>query len=116
MLIRLIVSVGIALAISVVAARARALTRSGAIAAMVVGTCALLAGWTWAVLLIVYFASSSALSRFHADEKDARTVAVVEKGGRRDAMQVIANGGVFALGAALAVIAPVHELRWAALA
>jgi len=116
MLIRLIVSMGIALAIAVVAVRARVLTNTGAIAATIIGTCALLAGWTWAVLLIVYFASSSALSRFRAAEKDARAAAVVEKGGHRDAMQVIANGGVFALAAALVVIAPVHEWRWAALA
>lgn len=116
MLIRLIVSMGIALAISVGAARARALTSSGAIAATVVGTCALLAGWTWALLLIVYFASSSALSRFGSNEKHARVAAVVEKGAHRDAMQVVANGGLFAVGAALAVIAPVHALRWMALA
>jgi uncharacterized protein (TIGR00297 family) len=116
MLIRLIVSAAVALAVSLIAARARALTPSGAAAAAVIGTCALLAGWNWALLLIVYFASASALSSFRADEKHARSAAVVEKGGDRDAMQVIANGGVFALAAVVAAIAPVQTVRCSALA
>lgn len=116
MLIRVTASVAIALAISLVAARARALTASGAIASTLIGTIALLAGWTWGVLLIVYFASSSALSRFRAEEKDARAAGIAEKGGKRDAMQVMANAGVFALGAVLAMTVPVHAMRWAALA
>lgn len=116
MLIRVAVSVAIALAISLLAVRARVLTTTGAVASTVIGTLALLAGWTWGVLLVVYFTSSSALSRFRGEEKDARAAGVAEKGGKRDAMQVIANGGMFALGAAVAMIVPVHAVRWAALA
>jgi uncharacterized protein (TIGR00297 family) len=115
MLIHLIVSIGIAVAISLLARRARSLSSGGMIAAAVIGTLALLAGWEWGVLLLVYFASSSALSRFHAGDKSARTAGIIEKGGERDALQVIANGGVFALAAALAVLVPDYRTLWTAL-
>src|SRR6476659_3525173 len=97
MLAPTLTSLVIALAIALVARRAHALSTDGAVAATVVGTLALLAGWTWAMLLILYFASSSALSGFGANEKTVRTKSVIEKGGERDAMQVIANGGVVAI-------------------
>jgi len=108
-------SLAIALAIALVARRARALSRDGAVAATIVGTLALLAGWEWGMLLILYFASSSALSRFGVNEKTARTKSVIEKGGERDALQVIANGGVFAIAALLAIVDREHGTRWAAL-
>ncbi len=114
-LARLAVGAAIALAISLLARRARSLDTGGAAVATVAGTLALLAGWRWGVLLVVYFASASALSRFGAARKDARTSSVIEKGGARDAWQVLANGGVFALAAALAVAVPQYEQRWLAL-
>jgi len=114
-LARLAIAAAIALAISLLARRARSLDGAGAAVATVTGTLALLAGWRWGVLLVVYFASASALSRFGAARKDARTSSVIAKGGARDAWQVLANGGVFALAAALAVALPQHEQRWLAL-
>ena len=56
------------------------------------------------MLLIVYFVTSTLLSRHRARDKDARTRGILEKAGARDARQVIANGGVFAF-AAIAEIA-----------
>lgn len=115
MLARFAIAVVISLVISFAARRARALSVSGVIAAAAVGTLALLAGWNWGVLLLSYFASASALSRLGAGQKSARTASIIEKGGERDAMQVAANGGVFAFAAALAVVAPGHAVSWAAL-
>jgi uncharacterized protein (TIGR00297 family) len=86
-----------AIAVAIAAYRARSLSRSGAVAAVVVGTAAVAAGWAWAALLMLYFIVSSALSRVGAGEKERRTHGVVAKGGQRDAVQVVANGGVFAL-------------------
>jgi uncharacterized protein (TIGR00297 family) len=105
----------IALLIAVAARRARALAPSGAAAAVGLGTLAVAAGWSWGALLILYFVSSSALSRWRDDEKSRRTGAVVEKGGERDARQVLANGGAFAL-AALGAFAtsPTHLVVWSA--
>ena len=114
-LTRLAVATAVALAIALLARRARALSVDGAIAATIIGTFALLAGWRWAILLILYFAGSSALSRFGAERKTARTRSIIEKGGERDATQVLANGGVFAIAAALAFAAPEHATRWGAL-
>jgi uncharacterized protein (TIGR00297 family) len=114
-LARLAIAAGIALAISLLARRGRSLDAGGAALATVTGTLALLAGWRWGVLLVVYFASASALSRFGAARKEARTSSVIAKGGPRDAWQVLANGGVFAIAAALVLALPQYEQRWLAL-
>ena len=113
-LARVAASLVIALAISLAARRARALNTSGTIAATIVGTLALLAGWRWGLLLLLYFASSSVLSRVGSATKERRTSGTIEKGGARDALQVLANGGVFAIAAALAACFP-HDVRWPAL-
>jgi uncharacterized protein (TIGR00297 family) len=74
---------------------ARSLSTSGAIAALIIGTVSTIAGWSWALVLIVFFLTSSALSKFRHTTRDARIGDVVEKGDERDAYQVLANGGVF---------------------
>lgn len=73
--------------------KSRALDTSGALAATLVGT-AIATGTSWpgVVTLGTFFTSSSALSRTAAD-------AIAEKGSRRDAAQVLANGGVAAIAA-----------------
>src|SRR5437763_12621375 len=93
-----------AFAVAGAAWRAGSLSVSGALAATVVGTTAVAAGWAWGALLVLYFVTSSLLSRVGAAEKQRRTGRIVAKGGARDAVQVIANGGVFAL-CALAIAA-----------
>lgn len=85
--------------IALVAWRARSLTRGGALAAIAAGTSAVAAGWDWGILLVLYFVSSSALSRFRQRAKDAVAGGRVEKLGGRDGVQVFANGGVFMLSA-----------------
>lgn len=104
----------LAAAIATAGCRARSLSRGGAASATALGTLATLAGWSWAVLLVAYFAASSALSHWKRAAKEARTGAVVAKGGARDAWQVLANGGVFG-GAALASIVLPHP-AWLAVA
>lgn len=79
-----------------------ALSRSGAVAAAVVGAIIFgCGGIAWGVLLVAFFASSSLLSLY----SPARKLEVVEKfakGSRRDAAQVLANGGWLALLALMA--------------
>jgi uncharacterized membrane protein len=103
---------GLALAalISVVARRARSLSSSGAVAATVVGTLAVVAGWSWGGLLIVYFAASTALSRLGKASKERRTASIIAKVGARDATQVLANGALFAAAALAMAIRP--DVRW----
>lgn len=86
--------------------RSDVLSRDGAIAAVVVGTLSVAAGWSWAALLILFFVTSSALSHIRAAARARRTSSVVAKGGARDALQVLANGGVFALMALFSLIFP----------
>jgi uncharacterized protein (TIGR00297 family) len=96
----------VAAVIAAAAWRAGSLSRSGVAAALFVGTIAIAAGWTWGALLIVYFISSSLLSRVGAPLKAQRSGSVVQKAGARDAAQVLANGAVFALAALLQVMHP----------
>ena len=96
----------VAAAIAAAAWRAGYLSRTGAAAAVFVGTIAIAAGWTWGALLIVYFISSSLLSRTGAALKAQRSGSVVEKAGARDGAQVLANGAVFALAALLQLLQP----------
>ena len=78
----------------------RALSTSGLLGAILVGTVIFgLGGWVWGLLLITFFVSSSWLSHYREADKQAITDSFA-KGGRRDFGQALANGG---LGALLAV-------------
>ena len=94
------------------ARRYRALSRNGALAAVVVGTAAVLAGWGWAALLVAFFVSSTTLSRYRHTTRETRIASVVEKGDERDATQVFANGGIFAVTAVTAAVT--GDPNWAA--
>jgi uncharacterized protein (TIGR00297 family) len=94
----------VALAIAIPAWRTGSLSTSGAVAATLVGATALVAGWPWGIFLIVWFAITTLASRCGRRTKQARTTGVVDKGARRDAMQVLANGGVYGVGAAVALL------------
>jgi uncharacterized protein (TIGR00297 family) len=87
----------VATVISVAGYRTRTLTRDGAIAAVVVGTLVFgCGGLRWAVVMVAFFILSSALSRVGKRRKQAAE-RLAEKSSRRDAVQVLANGGVAAL-------------------
>lgn len=103
---RALVGAVIAAGIALAARRARSLSGSGVIAATVLGTIAIAAGWGWGALLIAYFVASSLVTRWGAAFKAIRTSAIVEKGGARDAWQVVANGGLFGLAALGALALP----------
>jgi uncharacterized protein (TIGR00297 family) len=89
-------------AISVAAWRVNALTRSGALAAFVVGFVTYaVADWRSTAVLLAFFLSSVGLSRLGRARK--KQLVDVGKSGARDAWQVVANGGVATL--ALAIFA-----------
>ncbi|MEP7324706.1 MAG: DUF92 domain-containing protein [Gemmatimonadota bacterium] len=85
--------------VSLVALGARALTPGGAIAATLVGS-AILAGtgWPGGLVLGAFFVGSTLVSRRISDPSVRHFDA---KGARRDAGQVLANGGPAALGSLL---------------
>lgn len=91
---RFLISSLIAILIAVLAYRARALNKSGALAAAILGSLILgLGGPSWGVILLTFFISASLLSnRFKQQKKSMAPYA--SKGSRRDAGQVLANGAV----------------------
>ena len=92
--------------IALAAYRARALTVSGAVSAWAIGAVIFgVGGWGWGAALVAFFATSSGLSRWRRRVKARMGF---DKGGRRDAGQVWANGGAAAACALLALLRPVR--------
>ena len=113
---RAIIGLVAALVVGAAARRAGSLARSGFAAAVACGTLSAIGGWRWAFALILYFVAASALSRVAGAEAAERTSGVVAKGGDRDWAQVIANGGVYSLAAALTAIPGAPQfLAWGAM-
>ena len=93
----LIIGIILGILIAYLAYRAKALNRSGAVAAAVLGAVIFgLGGVPWAILLLTFFISSSALSRAFSRRKKSLDEKY-SKGSQRDAGQVLANGGIAGL-------------------
>jgi uncharacterized protein (TIGR00297 family) len=100
--------------ITALARRLGTLDERGQWAAMACGVLAAAAGWPWALLLVAYFVTASAVTRLGAGRKAERTLRSVPQVRARDASQVFANGGLFAVLALQAGTAP--ESIWGAAA
>ncbi len=85
------------LLVAVAAWRTGSLSAGGAAAATLTGVCALLVSLGTGIFLITWFVLATILSKVGKYRKAQRTAGIVEKGGQRDASQVLANGGVFLL-------------------
>jgi uncharacterized protein (TIGR00297 family) len=115
-LLQLIIGFACAAVIALAAYRARSLSRSGAWGALIEGTIIFgLGGWRWAVLLLAFFISSSALTRLFARQKAALNEKF-DKGGQRDIGQVLANGGIASIFAGLHFFFPQSAWAWLAFA
>ncbi|HEV3087451.1 MAG TPA: DUF92 domain-containing protein [Candidatus Elarobacter sp.] len=96
--------------VAAIAWRARALTTGGALAAFAVGTLTFASGGVaFAEVLLAFFVPSVLLSRIGRARK--KQLVDIGKHGARDAMQVIANGGVATVCAV--AYAVTHDVRWA---
>lgn len=92
--------------ITLIAYHRGSLSPSGVLGALVVGSLTLtFGGWSWALLLAVFFVTSSLLSHFKESEKRV-AAEKFDKTHRRDLGQVLANGGAGALVALFSVLAP----------
>ena len=104
------------------------LTLSGWLGAIVVGTAAAgLGGWSWGLLVVVFFVTSSALSHWRRAAKEQVAADKFAKTEQRDWAQTMANGGAVAglallyaftpqpwiFAAALGVLATVTADTWA---
>lgn len=91
--------------------RVTALTTSGAVTALAIGAAALIAAWQWAVLLVGFFAAATRVSTFRRTEKLQRAGDLIAKPGERSAVQVLANGGAFAIVALFFAATDASEAR-----
>ncbi len=88
---------GLAALIGYLGYRRRALSRSGVAGAIITGGLLFgLGGLSGAALLLAFFISSSALSRFKESQKES-LAEKFSKGSQRDLWQALANGGAAAL-------------------
>lgn len=89
--------------IAFLALKRKALTRSGAVGAMIDGVAIFgFGGLAWGMLLITFFVLSTLLSKYKENLKEQIAAEKFDKGSVRDIGQALANGG---LGALVAVIA-----------
>lgn len=90
------------------------LSKTGALAAGLLGTVVFgLGGLAWAVVLLGFFISSSVLSKLFKNRK-LRLEEKFSKGSKRDAWQVLANGGVAGIFVILHAIFPDSTWPWLA--
>jgi uncharacterized protein (TIGR00297 family) len=102
----------LAVIVAYLAYRAHSLNKGGAMAATFVGTIIFgLGGWPWAILLMVFFITSSGLSRAFKNRKRGLDEKF-SKGHERDAGQVFGNGGLATFFAALHAFYPESILPW----
>jgi len=98
--------------IAYLAYRVHSLNRSGAIAATLVGTIVFgLGGLFWAIVLMVFFITSSGLSRLFKKRKQGLNEKF-SKGSERDAGQVFGNGGVATLFVLIHALYPESIVGW----
>jgi uncharacterized protein (TIGR00297 family) len=102
----------LAVIIAYFAYRAHSLNKSGAFAATIVGTLIFgIGGWQWSILLLIFFITSSGLSRAFKKHKEDLSEKF-SKGNQRDAGQVFGNGGLATFFAALHAFYPDSILPW----
>jgi len=102
----------LAIIIAYLAYRAHSLNQSGVIAATVVGTIVFgLGGLQWAILLLIFFITSSALSRLFKKRKQGLDEKF-SKGHERDAGQVFGNGGLATFFVLVHALYPGATIGW----
>lgn len=94
---QLLIGFSIALGISFISLKVGFLSTSGSVGACILGTVVFgLGGFSWAVVLMGFFISSSVLSKLFKNKKK-KYDEKFSKGSKRDIWQVWANGGVAGL-------------------
>src|SRR5215213_62560 len=102
----------LAIIVAYLAYRAHSLDKSGAVAAALVGTIIFgMGGWQWAILLMVFFITSSGLSRAFKKRKQGLNEKF-SKGHERDAGQVFGNGGLATLFVLVQALYPESIVGW----
>ncbi len=112
MIIQIFLGFILAIIIAYLAYRAHSLNVSGAVAAAVVGTIVFgFGGFSWAILLMTFFITSSALSRMFKKRKQGLDEKF-SKGHERDAGQVFGNGGLATAFVLVHALYPESAIGW----
>ena len=94
LIIQLAIGVVLSVLIGLFAYRRGALSKSGVVGAIIVGTAIFgFGGWTWGLVLISFFLTSSLLSHYRESLKQ-KLAEKFAKGSQRDIWQALANGGI----------------------
>lgn len=102
----------LAIIIAYLAYRAHSLNVSGAVAATIVGTIVFgFGGFNWAILLMIFFITSSGLSRMFKQRKQG-LAEKFSKGHERDAGQVFGNGGLATAFVLVHALYPESTIGW----
>jgi len=97
LIIQFAIGIVLSVLIGLFAYRRGALSKSGVAGAIIVGTAIFgFGGWTWGLVLIAFFVTSSLLSRYKESLKE-KLAEKFAKGSQRDIWQALANGGAGAL-------------------
>jgi len=113
---QLIFGFPLAIVIAYLAFRTHNLDRNGAIAATIIGTIVFgIGGWQWAVLLLIFFITSSILSRSFKKRKQGLDEKY-SKSDQRDAGQVLGNGGLATAFVLVHALYPESIAGWAGFA
>ncbi len=90
--------------LAILSVRIRSLSLSGGICAIVIGTAIYgCGGWTWYVVLLSFFLSSSLLTKFRYATKVAKGVGEM-KAGARTIWQTVGQGGIAAIVAGVSLL------------
>jgi uncharacterized protein (TIGR00297 family) len=109
---QLLIGFLLAILIAYLAYRSHSLNTSGAFAATLVGTVIFgIGGWQWAILLLTFFITSSALSRMFKKRKQGLNEKF-SKGHERDAGQVFGNGGLATVFVLVHFFFPESNIGW----
>lgn len=109
---QLIIGFILAVIIAYIAQRAHSLNKSGAFASVIVGIIVFgLGGIEWAVLLLIFFVTSSVLSRLFKKRKHGLNEKF-SKGNDRDAGQVFGNGGLATIFVLVNAFYPESAIGW----
>ncbi len=102
----------LATVVAYLAYRVHSLNKSGAIAALIMGTVVFgIGGWGWSILLLLFFITSSGLSRAFKKRKQGLSEKF-SKGSERDAGQVFGNGGLATLFVLVHALYPESMIGW----
>lgn len=104
--LRLLLGFSLSMLIGLIARRHRHLSGSGLVGAVLIGTAIFgFGGLVWSLFIVIFFVTSSLLSKAGGQTKETLAATTFDKTGERDLGQTLANGGA---GTLLAIVYAIY--------